>query len=120
MKRLKVKAMRLFSKKSSLEKDERYVESIISKYLETGVKKLMSPNNEYLIIDKNNQIYISLKGAVISISNHDFLYRKSFSSSFSERLEKKIEEAIKKEREQLRNALFKNEIDLLEKIRDRI
>lgn len=120
MKKLKNRVLTFFNAKRSLEKDERYVESVITRYLETDVKKLMSPQGEYLIIDEANEVYISFMAETMTISNHDFLYRKTFSYYFSRRLEKKIRDSIKKDREELRKELFKNEIDLLQKIKDKI
>lgn len=121
MKRFKHKLLRIFKRKVNLAKDERYVESIVTKYLEDdAVRRLMSPQEEYLIIDDKNQIYISIYLDTITISNHDFLYRKNFSGVFCRRLEGKIREIIKKDRERLKNELFKNELDLLEKIKNRI
>ena len=117
---MKYRILRIFNIRRNLAKDERYVDSIISRYLETDVQKIMTPYQEYLIIDEDNQIYLSLYNDTITISNHDFLYRESFSNTFCRSLEKKIRKKMKEEHIIMKNLLFKNKIDLLAKIKEKI
>ena len=81
-------------KKPDLSKDEKYVE--------------------------DKQVYISLHDSEVEISNHSFLYRKTFRLSFVEDLQKKVRDVVKVEREQLKKGLFKNELELLQKIKENI
>lgn len=110
----------LLKKRPDLSKDEKYVEEIVDAYLATDVKKLLTPSNEVLILDEINSVHISLRDSEVEISNHNFLYRKTFRLKFVEELQKKVRDVVKVEREQLRKTLFKNELDLLQKIKENI
>ena len=108
--------MKLFKKKEMSE-DEKLVSGIVEKYLKKAVPKLIAPiSMEYIIRDDENQVYICIGHGFVNISNHKFLYKKNFSLTFTENLCKEVRRAIEKERQDLKNQLFKNEVELLQNI----
>jgi len=109
----------LMIKKTLPSREEVIITSLVNKYLNQEVKKLISPiSNEYFLINEINQIYICIGDEKIQISNHEFHYSKNFYLDFTSNLKKKIRTEIEKERQQLKKELFKNEIDLLQKINE--
>lgn len=107
-------------KKPDLSKDEKYVEEIVERYLSTNVEKVMNSSGEILILDRVNEVYISLHNSEVEISNHSFLYRKMFRLSFVEKLQQKVIKVMDQERADWKKQLFKNELDLLVKIKENI
>lgn len=107
-------------KPSKLSEDENEIKEIVNKYLEKeGVDKLISPiSEEYFLMDTKNEIYICLSDKRITISNHKFLYKNNVSLEFSEGLKKQFRERIEVERQELKAQLFKNETDLLKRIKE--
>ena len=105
-------------KRKKLTKEAQYILDIVARYSEKNdVKKLISPiSEEYFLIDDANQIYICVSDGKIVFSNHIFLYEKNFTLSFTDSLKKKIKENIEQEMQRLKNSLFKNETELLDKI----
>lgn len=108
--------MGLFKKKE-MSADEKLVKGIVDKYLKRAVPKLVAPiSQEYIIRDDENQVFICIGSGFVNISNHRFLYKKNFSLSFTENLCKEVRRAIEKERQDLKNQLFKNEVELLQNV----
>lgn len=108
--------MGLFKKKEMSE-DEKLVKDIVEKYLKKSVPKFVAPiSQEYIIRDDENQVFICIGHGFVNISNHRFLYKKNFSLSFTETLCKGVRRAIEKERQDLKNQLFKNEVELLQNV----
>lgn len=100
-------------------RDEVVISALIDKYLKLDVKKLISPiSNEYIFEDDERKIAILIGDGNIHISNHDFHYTKNFNINFTDKLKKKIRIKIEEERQELKKVLFKNEVDLLQKIKD--
>tara|TARA_R110000772_G_scaffold66676_7_gene148377 strand:- start:522 stop:884 length:363 start_codon:yes stop_codon:yes gene_type:complete len=104
--------------------DEKYVKEIIESSLTyPEVKKVIIPlrdsnSPDYLIIDKENQIHISVENNHVDISNHNFLYKKTFNLNFTDELKRIIKGKLEEERKDLKESLFQNEIGLLTKIKD--
>ena len=109
-------------------RDEVVISALIDKYLKLDVKKLILPilnknifqedSNEYIFEDEKRNISILIGDGYITISNHDFYYNKNFNINFTDKLKKKIRIKIEEERQELKKVLFKNEVDLLQKIKD--
>ncbi|MBZ0326702.1 MAG: hypothetical protein K8F54_03795 [Altibacter sp.] len=105
-------------KKKAVEKDVQYIIDIIANYTsKKDIKKFISPiSDEYFLIDDENQIYLCIGNGEVTFSNHVFLYKKTFSLSFTEKLKKQIKNSIEEEMQLLKKSLFKNETQLLSKV----
>lgn len=105
-------------KKKPLPQDLQLIQQIVEKFLlNPSVKKLISPlSGEYLLIDEEHSISVCISGGNIKLANHAFVLVKSVHIGFTEKLQKLIRQQIEKERQELKKQLFKNEINLLEKI----
>lgn len=102
-------------KKQALTEDAQYVKEIIENYSKKDhVKKMVSPlSDEYFLIDEEHQVYICIGYDRVTLSNHKFLYKKSFPLHFMEKLQKIVKENMEIEMQELKKSLFKNETDLL-------
>ena len=102
--------------------DEKYIKSIItSATLKDTVDKVIVPVSggdtpDYLLIDKTNEICISIENNQIDIANHNFLYKKKFNLNFTDEMKKIVKKKLEEERKDLKSTLFQNEIELLIKI----
>ncbi|WP_282123200.1 hypothetical protein [Algibacter mikhailovii] len=107
-----------FGKKTTGE-DSQCIVEIINNYSEdSSIKKLISPiSDEYYLLDEENQVSICISDNEVILSNHVYLYKKSFNLSFTEDLKKQVKEHMEKEMQALKKTLFNNEINLLEKIK---
>lgn len=105
-------------KQKTLKEDAKYVNDIVEKYANnSAIKKLISPiSNEYFLIDDKNEIYICISDYGVTISNHKFLYKKTFSLSFTDKLKKQVKVQLEQEMQDLKKSLFKNETELLSNI----
>lgn len=104
--------------------DEKYIKEIVSNaVLKDNIEKVIVPitgasEDDYLLIDRENQLFISIEDGEVNISNHDFLYKKKFNPIFTKTLKKVVKDKLAEERRLLKESLFENEIGLLEKIRN--
>ena len=107
-----------FGKKPTGE-DSQCIVEIINNYSEdSSIKKLISPiSDEYYLLDEENQVSICISDNEVILSNHVYLYKKSFNLSFTEDLKKQVKQHMEKEMQALKKTLFNNEINLLEKIK---
>jgi hypothetical protein len=113
-----------FSIKKEPSQRERQVKSIVEGYMDQygsvdHVDAIVAPRtseDDYLILDKKNKVYISIEHRNVTISNHAFLYQKEFTLEYVEGLKKMVRNKISAERQKLKEELFKNEQELLEKL----
>tara|TARA_R110000772_G_scaffold2410_2_gene8405 strand:- start:25338 stop:25739 length:402 start_codon:yes stop_codon:yes gene_type:complete len=104
--------------------DEKLVKEIIENSLKCpDVKKIIVPvtgsnSHNYLLIDEKNKIYISVENNNIDMSNHNFLYKKTFNLNFTDEIKNIIKHKLEEERKDLKESLFQNEIGLLTKIKE--
>ena len=106
-----------FEKRTS--DDCRFIIDIINNYSEDkSIKKLISPiSDEYYLLDDENQVSICIGDNEVILSNHVYLYKKSFNLSFTESLKTQVKGHMEREMQELKRTLFNNEINLLEKIK---
>lgn len=105
-------------KKKTIEKDAQYVFDIVEKYSnDKKIKKYISQiSDEYFLVDDINKISVCIDDGIVTIANHDFLYKKVFSVSFTDKLKKNLKKSMEAEIQFLKKTLFNNETDLLTKI----
>jgi hypothetical protein len=116
--------MKWFKTNKNLSKREQQVKGIIEGYMDQygtnpSIDAIVAPQHDmdnYIILDRENEIYISIDHHDITISNHAFLYEKQFRLEYVESLKKGVRKKIAAEREKLKQELFKNERELLERI----
>ncbi|MDO6760642.1 hypothetical protein Q4566_10565 [Tamlana sp. 2_MG-2023] len=108
-----------FDSKATRE-DCKFIIDIIKNYSEDqSIKKLISPiSDEYYLLDEKNQVSICIADDEIILANHIYLYKKTFNLAFTSDLKKIIKKQMESEMQELKKTLFKNEIDLLDKILD--
>ncbi|AUS05661.1 hypothetical protein [Pseudotamlana carrageenivorans] len=106
-----------FESKATRE-DCKFIIDIIKNYSEDqSIKKLISPiSDEYYLLDEKNQVSICIADDEIILANHIYLYKKAFNLAFTSDLKKIIKKQMEKEMQDLKKTLFKNEINLLDKI----
>ncbi|OBQ57301.1 hypothetical protein VQ01_02160 [Tamlana sp. s12] len=106
-----------FESKATRE-DCKFIIDIINNYSEDqSIKKLISPiSDEYYLLDEKNQVSICIADDEIILANHIYLYKKAFNLAFTSDLKKIIKRQMEKEMQDLKKTLFKNEINLLDKI----
>lgn len=106
-----------FESKATRE-DCKFIIDIIKNYSEDqSIKKLISPlSDEYYLLDEKNQVSICIADDEIILANHIYLYKKAFNLAFTSDLKKIIKRQMEKEMQDLKKTLFKNEINLLDKI----
>lgn len=113
-----------FSIKKEPSQREKQVKSIIEGYMdrygsEPYIDAIVAPRtseDDYLILDKKNEVYISIEHRNVTISNHAFLYEKEFTLEYVEGLKKLVRAKIVVQRQKLKEELFRNEQELLEKL----
>ncbi len=105
-------------KKKKIAEDAQLIIDIVNNYASnSSIKKMISPiSDEYFLLDKKNRISICIGDSVVTFSNHVYLYKKSFNLSFTDSLKKTIKLKMEEEMQILKKSLFKNEINLLDKI----
>lgn len=74
--------------------------------------------HQYFIIDREQMCSICISDLWAKVANHNFLYTVSLSSDESEPILKLIEQKIKVNCDSIKKELFKNELDLLEKLKN--
>lgn len=106
-----------FKKKKIAEDAQLIIDTVNNYASNSSIKKMISPiSDEYFLLDKKNRISICIGDSVVTFSNHVYLYKKSFNLSFTDTLKKTIKLKMEEEMQILKKSLFKNEINLLDKI----
>ena len=109
------KKFKMSQGRSDLVKEK--VKTLIDIMLKTEIQILIAPNSdEYFLIDKFNKINVCLEHSNIKIANHDYLYNEVYPLAFIEKQKAKIKDVLEKRQQNLKKELFRNEVDLLNKI----
>jgi len=112
----------LFKRKKSmselkLELKQKKICGLIDKLLNSNSEIYFAPiSNEYFIIDKDKQINAWLSDTSVRIANHQYLYETNLKLSSMEKYMKKAKNKVEEKTIQIKKELFKNEIDLINKI----
>ena len=78
-----------------------------------------APNSDqYFLVDSERGISIGLEYSRVKVANHDFTYSEPLTLKFLEKLKGKVREALEQRTQALKKELFRNEIDLLNKIKE--
>ena len=105
-------------KKKKMAEDAKLIIDIVNNYASNNsIKKMISPiSDEYFLLDKRNRVSICIGDSMVTFSNHIYMYKKSFNLSFTDTLKKNIKLKMEEEMQALKQSLFKNEMNLLDKI----
>lgn len=95
------------------------LKELITLMLKSDLEVFYAPyDNQYFIIDKEQLCYICISDLYAKVTNHNFLYNISMSSNESAPILKLIEQKIKLNCDKIKKELFKNELDLLDKLKN--
>jgi|TARA_R110000822_G_scaffold6851_18_gene28731 hypothetical protein len=95
------------------------LKELIALMLKSDLELFYVPSdNQYFIIDREQLCYICISDLYAKVTNHNFLYNVSMSSNESAPILKLIEQKIKVNCDKIKKELFKNELDLLEKLKN--
>ena len=84
-------------------------------HLDTEIK--MAPlTGRYFLVNKKLQYWIRIWEDGITITNHKFTFTHMSPQSYQSKVIKIVENAIEKSRDEFENAVFQNEVELLETI----
>jgi hypothetical protein len=82
---------------------------------ETDIK--MAPlSGRYFLVNKRLEYWVRLWEDGITITNHKFTFTHMSPQSYQSKVIKIVENAIEKSRDEFENAVFQNEVELLETI----
>lgn len=96
---------------------KRKIRELIESILKKNVDIHIGPNTgEYFIIDKHNSVSIMVSHKIVRVANHKYMYDSSFELSFLEDIKKIIKDEIQKRTDSIKKQLFRNEIDLFQKL----
>lgn len=116
----------MFSKRVSMDKGrvalvEKKVSTIVDKLLENKSENntkivINSSTQDVLLVDNDSQISVCLEHSGVKIANHDFLFYENLPLKFVENMKSKVLKEHSNRFKVLKKELFKNEVDLLDKI----
>jgi hypothetical protein len=114
--------MNLFVKKYKPNEVEQEIYSIVESMLEhASTECITAPlTTKYYIYNKKLHYYIMLTDYGIKITNHTFSYHHNLETKFSKILIDKVVEFIEIDRKNFENEVFKNEFEMLKKIKNKI
>jgi hypothetical protein len=82
---------------------------------DTDIK--MAPlSGRYYLVNKRKEFWIKIYDNGITITNHKFTFSHYAIQSFQDLIIRKVEAAIEKSRDEFEEAIFQNEVELLENI----
>lgn len=97
---------------------QKKIKELIDSMLLANVEVRSAPiSREYFLIDKENRVNILISESSVKICNHDYLYEVSVSANEAAVFIKKIQNKIQQQSEELKKELFKNEVNLIDKIK---
>lgn len=95
------------------------IEELVEEMLDNDLEINSAPiSDEHFIIDREKQIFICIKNSSVKISNHKYLYEVTLPLKDTERLMKKVKEKVQQRSDEIKKELFKNEYDLIGKIKE--
>jgi hypothetical protein len=81
----------------------------------------MAPlTGRYFLVNKKLQYWVRIWEDGMTITNHKFTFSHSSPQLFQSKLVRIVETAIEKSRDEFENAIFQNEVELLQSISDSI
>ena len=90
---------------------------IVGMLQDPDIKKMIAPNtDEYFLVDDSRKVYVCVEDSNVRISNHDYLIVTRTRMGFTDDLKSTMRNALEVERQALKKELFKNKIDLIDKI----
>lgn len=110
-------------KKSQLElrmelKDKKIME-LVERMLESNLEIHAAPiSKEYLILDREKQIFVCITESIIRVCNHAYTYEVPISGNQATKYMKMVQNQIQKESDAIKKEIFKNEIDLIDHIKN--
>lgn len=98
--------------------EEKKLKELINSMLnDLSIQKRISPNtDEYFLIDDVRKTYVCVEDGMIRISNHDYLIITRTRLGFTDDVKTIIRAFLEVERQSLKKELFRNKLDLIEKI----
>lgn len=112
----------MFRKKFNIKKGkEKLLVAKISTLVDTMLTNnceifISTTNDEVFLLDKKNKISLCLEHSNIKVANHDFLYNETLPLKEIEKQKTKVKEVLNSQYNSLKKELFKNKIDLLDKL----
>lgn len=102
-----------------IELKQKKICELISTLLDSDTEIHFAPiSNEYFIVDKEKQISVWLSDRAVKISNHQYLYEVTFKLSLMEKYMNKAKNKVEEKTTKIKKDLFKNEVDLIDKIKN--
>ena len=90
---------------------------LIDLLLESGADIHHAPNShEYFLVDTEKNISIGIEQSRIRVANHNYTYSDSLPLNSIEKLKVKVRNELERRTQFLKKDLFKNELDLINKI----
>jgi hypothetical protein len=103
--------------KGRVKLSEDKITKLIDEMLKSKVPIKFAPNSdEYFMVDEEKGISLCLEQSKVKVANHNFLYHVPLQLAFVESQKKKLASVLEERTQALKKSLFKNEIDLLDKI----
>lgn len=91
--------------------------SLVVKILESGAEICHAPeSDQYFLVDKKNSISIGVTQSRVRVANHVYTYTETLPLEFLEKTKKVIRKTMEARALALKKELFRNEVDLLDKI----
>jgi hypothetical protein len=82
--------------------------------------KMAPLTGRYFLVNKKLQYWVRIWEDGMTITNHKFTFSHSSPQLFQSKLVRIVETAIEKSRDEFENAIFQNEVELLQSISDSI
>lgn len=117
--------MKMFRRKNNIREakiklKEKKIGELIDSMLEKDLEIHSAPlSKEYFILDKENRISICVSESCVKLSNHNYLYEIPFSANTADKYIKKVQKKIQERSEIIKKGLFKNEIELIDNIKNK-
>ena len=75
-------------------------------------------SQEYFIIDKDNEVHVCLSESSIRVANHSYLYEVTLSAHAMTKYLVKAKQKVEDRTKEIKKELFKNEVDLIDKVKE--
>lgn len=114
----------MFTRKKSikelkLEVKYKKIGQLLEAILKTDIDIHYAPiSQEYFIVDKVNNINVALSTSAIKITNHKFLYEVNFNLQTMDKYMALARTKVEEKANRIKNELFKNEIGLIDNIKE--
>lgn len=96
---------------------QKKMRELIESMLKSNVDIHYGPNTgEYFIVDMENSISVLVTDKRVKLANHLYTYESPFNIGYIEGLKKLVKNEVQRRTDAIKKELFKNEIDLFNKI----